>query len=80
MRSMIEHTGELSSDPMVCTIFAGVLIGMGIALVIQQGASTGGMDIPPLVIQKYTGIPVAFLLYIFDAFILLCQITYSNRE
>lgn len=80
MEGLAEYTGALSSDPMLCTVFAGLLIGAGIALVMQAGASTGGMDIPPLVIQKMTGISVAVLLYAFDVVILLLQITFSNRE
>lgn len=80
MKILALRTGSLSSDPMLCTVFAGVLIGAGIALVLREGASTGGMDIPPLIIQKYTGISVAVLLYAFDALILAAQITFSNRE
>ena len=80
MERLADYTGPLSSDPMLCTIFAGLLIGAGIALVIQEGASTGGMDIPPLVIHRKTGISVAFLLYAFDVLILLMQMTFSDRE
>ena len=74
------HTGPLSRDPMLCTVFAGLLIGVGIALVIQQGASTGGMDIPPLVINKYTGMSVAVTMYAFDVVILVAQMVISQRE
>ena len=73
-------TGPLSRDPMLCTVFAGLLIGVGIALVIQQGASTGGMDIPPLVINKYTGVSVAVSMYAFDVVILAAQMVISQRE
>lgn len=80
MERLVEHTGILTSDPMLCTIFAGLLIGAGIALVIQAGASTGGMDIPPLILHKMTGISVAVWLYAFDVLILLLQIIFSDRE
>lgn len=80
VEALAAYTDTLTTDPMLCTVFAGVLIGGGIALVIQEGASTGGMDIPPLIIQKYTGLSVALLLYAFDALILILQITFSNRE
>ena len=60
-------------DPMLGTIFAGVLIGVAIGLVIGAGASTGGMDIPPLVLQKKLRIPVSVSLYVFDCLILLLQ-------
>lgn len=59
---------------------AGALIGLGIAMVIQAGASTGGMDIPPLVVNKMTGISVALLLYAFDVVILLLQMVFTDSE
>lgn len=74
------YTGALTTDPMLSSIFGGLLIGVAIALVIRQGSSTGGMDIPPLLLQKYMGIPVAFSLYAFDLLILLLQMTCSDRE
>lgn len=80
LQELAERTGLLSADPMLCTVFAGLLVGAGIALVIREGASTGGMDIPPLVIHKKTGIAVGTLLYAFDVLILLLQITFSDRE
>lgn len=74
------YTGSLTADPMLSSIFGGLLIGIAIALVIQQGSSTGGMDIPPLLLQKYTGLPMAFSLYAFDLLILILQMTFSDRE
>ena len=62
------------------TKFAGLLIGIGIGIVIREGASTGGMDIPPLIINKKTGIPVAVVLNVCDVCILLLQILFSNRN
>ena len=47
---------------------------------IQAGASTGGMDIPPLVIEKKLGFPVSVSLYLFDFSILILQIFISDRE
>lgn len=80
MERIAAYTGSFSADPMLCAIFGGMMIGAGIALVVQNGASTGGMDIPPLVIQKYTGIPVSGSLCAFDIIILLLQFTFTNRE
>ena len=65
---------------MAATLFAGAGIGIGLGLVIQAGASTGGMDIPPLVIEKKLGFPVSVSLYLFDFSILILQIFISDRE
>ena len=80
LQILARHVGPLTSDLMLSTIFAGACIGIGIGLVIQAGASTGGMDIPPLILQKMTGIPVSVSLYVFDFSILLLQIFISDRE
>ena len=46
---------------------------MGLGSVIRMGASTGGMDIPPLILNKYFKIPVSVSLNVFDICILLGQ-------
>ncbi len=70
----------LTTDPMLATLCAGVMIGAGIGLVIRAGASTGGMDIPPLVLNKLFGVPVSAALYAFDFLILILQMLFSNTE
>ena len=70
----------LTSDPMLSTLCAGILIGAGIGLVIQAGASTGGMDIPPLVLNRLVGLPVSVGLYAFDFLILILQMFFSDTE
>ena len=61
----------LTDDLLLCTLFAGFGIGGALGLVIRAGGSTGGMDIPPLVLQKYFRIPVAASMTVFDLAILL---------
>lgn len=73
-------TGDLTHDLILCTIFGGLLIGIGIGIVIRAGASTGGMDIPPLVLNKKFGINVTVSLYAFDFTILILQMFFSGRE
>lgn len=40
-------------DPILAAVYGGLLLGIGVALVVKQGGSTGGMDIPPLILHKY---------------------------
>ena len=47
---------------------------------IRAGASTGGMDIPPLILNKKFGLPVSGLLYAFDIVILIGQMLFSDKE
>lgn len=70
----------LTEDLLLNTIFAGLGIGVGLGIVIRNGASTGGMDIPPLVLNRYFKIPVSVSLYVFDVCILLAQAVYNPLE
>ena len=71
-------TGGLTDDVLLCTIFSGLGIGIAVGVVIRAGASTGGMDIPPLVLQKFFRVPVSASLYVFDTCILLMQAMFSD--
>ena len=70
----------LTQDILLCTIFSGLGIGMALGIVIRSGASTGGMDIPPLVLQKTVRIPVSVSMYAFDVCILLSQALFRPAE
>ncbi len=70
----------LSQDLFICTIFSGLGIGLSLGIVIRAGASTGGMDIPPLVLNHFFKIPVSAGLYFFDFIILLLQALFQPLE
>ena len=70
----------ITQDPMLCAIFSGIIIGFSLGIVIKAGASTGGMDIPPLVLKKRFGIPVSASMYFFDAVILVGQMPFGDKE
>ena len=70
----------LTEDIFLCTIFSGLGIGVALGMVIRAGASTGGMDIPPLVLQKWFRWPVSITMMLFDIAILLVQAAFSQPE
>lgn len=70
----------LTDDLLLNTLFCGFGIGISLGIVIRAGASTGGMDIPPLVLQKIFHIPVSISLYVFDFCILLLQLLFHPIE
>lgn len=71
---------DVTNDKLLAAIYTGIIIGVSIGIVIKAGASTGGMDIPPLVLNKKFGISVSMSLYVFDFFILLSQMLFANKE
>lgn len=70
----------LTDDILLCTLFSGLGIGIALGIVIRSGASTGGMDIPPLVLKHYLRIPVSVSMYAFDVCILLSQAFFRKAE
>ena len=76
----IADVGILTDDLFLCTVFGGICIGAAMGIVRRAGASSGGMDIPPLVLNHYFKIPVSRSIYVFDMLILLLQATRSTGE
>ncbi len=70
----------LTDDILLCTLFAGLGVGVSLGIVIRTGASTGGMDIPPLILYKCFRVPVSVSLYAFDVCILLLQAPFQKAD
>ena len=69
-----------TEDKLTCAIFCSILAGLGIGIVIRAGGATGGMDIPPCILQKRKGIPVGTSLMVFDTAIVLVQIFLNGQD
>lgn len=76
----IERFKNVTSDLLLASIFTALLVGTGVGIVLRVGASTGGLDIPAIILNKKKGIPIAVVLYAIDISILLSQMIFSNTE
>ncbi|MBR6607773.1 MAG: YitT family protein [Oscillospiraceae bacterium] len=76
----VPQLSQMTDDKLLCALYAGLLIGISIGIVIRAGASTGGMDIPPLVLKKKLGLSVSVTMYAFDFTILILQMLFADRE
>ncbi len=63
---LVVHT-----EPLLASLYGGAIAGLGIGLTFRVGASTGGMDIPPLIIHKYTNIDLSKLVLTTDVLTVL---------
>lgn len=70
----------LTDDKILCILFAAVFLGVGLGILIRAGASTGGLDIPPIVGKKLFRIPVSVTMNTMDFFILGSQLLYRPVE
>ena len=70
----------ITEDVLLNVLFAGMGLGVALGIVMRAGASTGGMDIPPLILKKKLHIPVSVSLWAFDFCILLSQMMFHPLE
>ena len=71
---------RVTDDLLMNTLFSGLGLGLSLGIVLRAGASTGGMDIPPLVLKKLFHIPVSVSLWTFDFCIMLSQMMFHKAE
>lgn len=66
------------NEPILAAIFAGVMMGFSLGLVIESGASTGGLEIPSLILHDRFGFNISLCLYVTDTILLFMQLPFSN--
>lgn len=71
---------QVTDNILLNVLFSGMGLGLSLGLVIRGGASTGGMDIPPLILNHYFRIPVSASLWVFDFLIILSQMAFHTVE
>lgn len=70
----------ITNDVILCTLFSGIGIGLSLGIVIRSGASTGGVDIPAIILNRFFHLPISITLYAFDTLIIFAQATYRPIE
>lgn len=66
------------NEPMLYAILAGVLMGCGLGMILQADASSGGLDIPPIILEKKFGLPVSATMWAMDVVLLVLQISQAS--
>ncbi len=64
---LMRYPITLHIDPILASVYSGVLAGLGVGIVFRVNASTGGMDVPVLILNKLLKIPMHTLVLIIDA-------------
>ena len=71
---------HLVNEPMLAAICAGVLDGIGLGLVLRLGGSTGGIDVPAMIMNRKLGWKIATVMAGMDIAIFLMQIPVTETE
>ncbi len=61
----------VKDDPLLSSIFGGLLIGIGLGLIFKAKATSGGSDIVAMIISKYTKLPLGQLMIMVDGVIVV---------
>ena len=69
----VEHFDVINGDGMlIASVIGGVMMGIGVGLVVRQGASTGGSDFAGLILKRLLPhIPLATIIMVIDWTIVL---------
>ncbi len=62
---------QVATDPMLCSIFGGVLAGIGFGLVFRANANTGGLDVIGAVVKKYYSYDVGTVIFVLNLIIVM---------
>lgn len=66
------NTPALTEDPMLGTIFGGVLLGIGLGMILRGGATTGGTDMAARVVHRYLPfLSVGMFVFLIDCLVVV---------
>lgn len=70
-----------TDNPLLASIYGGLLLGLGLGLVFRGQASTGGSDVIGLILNKYTGLSVGISIMLTDFVIISASgLVFKNLE
>jgi len=76
----IPFIGTMADDLFLCSVMSGIFSGLGVGLVMREGASTGGLDIPPIILSRRLGVSVGSIMMGMSVLILALQVFFSNPK
>lgn len=67
---MVHGVAPLTKEPMLASIFGGIILGIGVGTIIRNGGALDGTEIIAIIIAKKTGFSVGEVVMFFNIFIL----------
>jgi len=61
----------IENDPLLSSLFGGVILGFGLGLIFKAKGATGGTDTIALILSKYTRMPIGQLLIYIDSIVVV---------
>jgi uncharacterized membrane-anchored protein YitT (DUF2179 family) len=64
---------QVTMDPLISSVFGGVLTGIGVGCVFRAGASTGGFDIVGLLLTRKKEFPLGSIIFAMNAVVIFAS-------
>ncbi len=79
---MIVHIVPVPTrDPLLASIYGGIIVGIGVGIVFRNKGTTGGTDLAAAVVNHYMKLSVGVVLFIIDAgVIIMAGIAFKSAE
>ncbi|HEX3031787.1 MAG TPA: YitT family protein [Bacillota bacterium] len=61
----------VTANPLLATVFGGVVVGCGIGIVFRFRGSTGGTDEAAALLHKFTGMPIGQIVLLLDGLVII---------
>ena len=63
---------QYSEDTLICAVFGGILVGLGVGLTVSRDASTGGSDFAALMLRRLLPhVPISTFILVIDSVVLV---------
>lgn len=68
-------------DPLLASIYGGIIVGIGIGIVFRNKGTTGGTDLAAAVINNYMKLSVGVILFVIDASVIVAAgVVFASAE
>lgn len=65
------NVAPLTTDPLLASVFGGMIMGVGLGLIFRSGGSTGGSDIVGSMLSRHLGVSIGLAIVMIDVFVII---------
>lgn len=77
---LTSHFPAPTDNPILASIYGGIGVGIGLAIVYRGGGSTGGLDLASQMLHRLTGIPYNLAVVCFDGAVIIAAAIIISPE
>lgn len=75
-----KYLAPITQDPLLASLYGGIIMGVGLGLAINNGGTTGGTDLAAVLLHKYLKFSIGTTLLILDTIVIAFAGIFFNLE